>query len=46
MREEIKRNGTGTSLVVEWLRLCTSNISDLGLTPDWGTRSHMPRLGV
>ena len=46
MREEIKRNGIGTSLVVQWLRLCASNIRDPGLTLDWGTRSHMPQLGV
>ena len=28
----------GTSLVVQWLRLCTSTAQGAGLTPDQGTR--------
>ena len=37
---------TGTSLVVQWLRLHTPNIRDLGLTPGHGTRSPMPQLKI
>ena len=29
-----------------WLRLCTPNTVGPGLTPDWGTTSHMPQLKV
>ena len=36
----------GTSLVVQWLRLCAPNAGDLGWIPDQGTRSHMPQLRV
>ena len=32
----------GISLVVQWLKLCTSNVADTGLNPDWGTKIHMP----
>ena len=35
-----------TSLVVQWLRLCTLNAGGLGSIPGQGTRSHMPQLGV
>ena len=31
----------GTSLVVQWLRLCVPNARDLGWIPDQGTRSHI-----
>ena len=31
----------GTSLVVQWLRLCAPNAGDPGSTPGQGTRSHM-----
>ena len=31
----------GTSLVVQWLRLCTPNAGGLGLIPGQGTRGHM-----
>ena len=31
----------GTSLVVQWLRLCAPNAGGLGSIPGWGTRSHM-----
>ena len=35
----------GTPLSVQWIRPCTSNAGDLGLTPGQGTRSHMlPQL--
>ena len=29
----------GTSLVVQWLRLCASNAGGTGLILDWGTRN-------
>ena len=35
---------TGTSLVVQWLRLCAPNAGGLGSIPGQGTRSHMPQL--
>ena len=28
-------------LVVQWVRLCISTAVDVGLTPDWGVRSHI-----
>ena len=31
----------GTSLVVQWVRLCVPNAGGLGSTPGQGTRSHM-----
>ena len=34
----------GTSLVVQWLRLCTPNTGIQGLIPDQGTRSQIPQL--
>ena len=34
----------GSSLVVQWLTLCTSSLGDLGSIPDQETRSHMPEL--
>ena len=37
---------TGTTLVVQWLRLHTPNIGDLGLIPGHGTRSLMPQLKI
>ena len=37
---------TGTSLVVQWLRLHTPNARDPGSVPSQGTRPHMPRLRV
>lgn len=36
----------GTSLVVRWLRLCTSNAGALGLIPRQGTTSPLLQLGV
>ena len=37
---------TGTSLVVQWLKLHSHNAGDLGLIPGQGTRSHMPQLKI
>ena len=37
--QEVKTRGT--SLVVQWPRLCPCNVGGLGLTPDQGTKSHM-----
>lgn len=37
---------TGTSLVVQRLRLCAPNAGDLGLIPGQVTRSHMLKLRV
>ena len=34
----------GTSLVVQWLRLCTPKAEGLGLIPGQGTRSHIAQL--
>ena len=34
----IKARILGTSLVVQWLRLCTSNAGDAALIPGWGTK--------
>ena len=36
----------GTSLVVQWLRLCVPNTGRLDSIPSQGTRSHMPQLKV
>ena len=36
----------GTSLVVQWLRLCAPNAGDPGSIPGWETRSHMLWLRV
>ena len=36
----------GTSLVVQWLRLCASTSVGMGLIPGWGTKIlHATRLG-
>ena len=32
------KEGDGTSLVVQWLRLCTPNTGDMGSIPDWGIK--------
>ena len=37
---------TGTSLLVQWLRLCAPNAGDLGSIPGQGTRSYMLQLRV
>ena len=36
----------GTSLVVQWLRLCAPNAGGLGSIPDWETRSCITQLGA
>ena len=36
----------GTSLMVQWLRLCAPNAGGLGSIPGQGTRSHMPQLKI
>ena len=36
----------GTSLLVQWLRLCAPNAGDLGSIPGQGTRSHMQQLKI
>ena len=41
---EIKMKTTGTSLVVQWLRLSAPNAGGLGSISDWGTRFHMLQL--
>ena len=33
-----KVDSIGTSLVVQWLRLCASSARDVGLIPGWGTK--------
>ena len=38
--------GAGTSLVVGWLRLSTSNAGGQGSTPGQGTRSHTLQLKI
>ena len=35
-----------TSLVVQWLRLCTPSAGGPGLISGQGTRSHMPQLRI
>ena len=37
----IKVTFSGTSLVVQWLRLCTSTEGSMGLIPGWELISHM-----
>ena len=34
----LKRKRTGTSLVVQWLRLCTFTAGGMGSIPGWGTK--------
>ena len=41
LEKVIKTVGYGTSPVVQWLRLNTPDIGDLGLIPGQGTRFHM-----
>ena len=36
----------GTSLVAQWLRLCTPNADGLGSAPGQGARSLVPQLRV
>ena len=44
--KEYEKEYIGTSLVVQWLRLCSPNTGALGSIPDQGTRSHMLQLIV
>ena len=37
---------TGTSLVVQWIRLCTPNTGGPGSIPGQGTRFHMLQLKI
>ena len=37
---------TGTSLVVQWLRLRAAYAGGPGSIPDQGARSHMPQLNI
>ena len=34
----VKKNEVGTSLVVQWLRLCASTARGPGSIPGWGTK--------
>ena len=38
------KQGLGTALVVQWLRLCTPNVGRPGPIPGQGTKSHVPQL--
>ena len=41
-----KNQLVGTSLVVQWLRLCAPNAGGMGLVPGWGTKIlHATQLG-
>ena len=42
----MKKEGDGTSLVAQWLRLHTPNAGGLGSVPGQGIRSHKPQLSV
>ena len=42
----MKNRICGTSLVVQWLRLCAPNAGGQGSILGKGTRSHMPQLRV
>ena len=42
----LRSYGWGTSLVVQWLRLCAPNAGGPGLIPGQGTISHIPQLRV
>ena len=45
--QAVKKNqDIGSSLVVQWLRLCAPNARDLGSIPGWGTRSHLLQLKI
>ena len=46
MGEVKKKRNPGTSLVVQWLRLCALNAGNPDSIPGQGTRSHMGRLRV
>ena len=46
LKETRKRLDTGTSLVVQELRICALNARGPSLIPGQGIRSHMPQLRV
>ena len=41
MKKTDKKQATGTSLVVQWIRLCAPNAGGQGSIPGQGTRSQM-----
>ena len=41
-----KNEPAGSSLLVQWLTILAPSAEGLGLTPDQGTRSHIPQLRV
>ena len=41
-----KSRNRGTSLVIQWMKLCPPSAGYLGSIPDWGTRSHVPQLNI
>ena len=43
-KKTILKDTVGTSLVVQWLRLCFLNTGGLQLIPGLGARFHMPQL--
>ena len=43
-RGDLRKDFKGTSLVVQWLRLCAANAGYPGLIPGQGTRSHITQL--
>ena len=43
-KKHVTYHASGTSLVVQWLRLCAAKAGGLGSIPAQGTRSHMPQL--
>ena len=45
-KQSKKNQDIGTSLVVQWLRLCAPNARDLGSIPGRGTRSHLLQLKI
>ena len=41
-----KKYNWGTSLAIQWLKLCTSSVRAVGLIPGWGTKiSHATKQG-
>ena len=43
-KKTILKDIVGTSLVVQWLKLCVLNIEGLHFLPGLGARFHMPQL--
>ena len=42
----LKNDNYGTSLVVQWLRLCAPNAGGPGANTGQGTRSYLPQQGL